>query len=141
MMKYTKVYLSAREYRNLPLSVKTPLKHSKRKNENNIQAVVSSDQNWGGMVFYQAGKTELFGGIETDQPAVLMVKKEKNGLSVSISDPTQKRGQIQLTLKGNYQSANPACSVSSSQGNSILKVSLPKGDEAGKTVLMELVKK
>ncbi len=111
------------------------------KNENNIQAVVSSDQKWGGMVFYQAGKTELFGGIETDQPAVLMVTKEKNGLSVSVSDPTQKLGQILLTLKGNYQSANPACSVSSSQGNSILTVSLPKGDEAGKTVSIELVRK
>jgi chondroitin AC lyase len=111
------------------------------KNENNIQAVVSSDQNWAGIVLYQAGKTELFGGIETDQPAVLMVKKEKNGLSVSVSDPTQKLNQIRLTLKGNYQSANPACSISSSQGNSILTVSLPKGDEAGKTVSMELVKK
>jgi hypothetical protein len=70
-----------------------------------------------------------------------MIKREKNGLAVSVSDPTQKLNQIQLTLKGNYQTSNPSVTVSSSQGNSTLKVSLPKGDEAGKTVSMELVEK
>lgn len=123
------------------LQLETKLSFRIVKNENNIQAIISSDQKWGGMVFYQAGKTELFGGIETDQPCVLMVKKEKNGLLVSISDPTQKRGQIQLTFKGNYQTTNPSVSVSLSQGTSILTVSLPKGDEAGKTVSMELERK
>lgn len=111
------------------------------KNESEIQAVVSSDQKWGGIVFYQAGKSELFGSIETNLPCVVMLKKGKDGLALAVSDPTQKLNQIQLTMKGNYQTTNPSVTVSSSQGNSILTVSLPKGDEAGKTVSMELVRK
>lgn len=108
------------------------------KNENNIQAVISSDQQWGGIVFYQAGKSEIFGGIETDQPGVLMVRREKDGLSVSVSDPTQKLDQIQLTLKGNYQTAHPSVKVTREQNNSMLWIRLPKGDEAGKTVSVVL---
>ncbi|MBW8327353.1 MAG: polysaccharide lyase 8 family protein [Prolixibacteraceae bacterium] len=111
------------------------------KNENNIQAVISSNQQWGGIVFYQAGKSEIFGGIETDQPGVLMVRREKDGLSVSVSDPTQKLDQIQLTLKGNYQTAHPSVKVTHEQNNSMLWIRLPKGDEAGKTVAIKLIKK
>ncbi len=111
------------------------------KNEQTIQVVVSSNQKWGGIVFYQAGKSELFGGIETNQPCVVMLKKEKDGLSVSVSDPTQKLSQIQLTLKGNYQTEPSSAKIAPTQENSILTVSLPKGDEAGKTVSLKLVKK
>ena len=111
------------------------------KNETTIQAVLSSDQQWGGIVFYQAGKSEIFGGIETDQPGVLMVRREKDGLSVSVSDPTQKLDQIQLTLKGNYQTAHPSVKVTREQNNSMLWIRLPKGDEAGKTVAIKLIKK
>jgi chondroitin AC lyase len=110
-------------------------------NDISSQSVVSTDQTLGGIIFYRAGKSELFGGIATDQPCVVMVKRESNGLTISISDPTQKLNQIQLTSKGNYQTTNPLVTGSSSQGNSTLKVSLPKGDEAGKTVLIDLVKK
>lgn len=109
------------------------------KNQKEIQAVVSSDQQWGGVVFYQPGKTELFGGIQIDQPAVLMVEKEKDGLLLYVSDPTQKLEQLQLTFKGKYQSENPSCMVSHLQGSSVLTISLPKADEAGKTVSMKLV--
>ncbi|MCL4481219.1 MAG: polysaccharide lyase 8 family protein [Bacteroidetes bacterium] len=110
-------------------------------NESKLQAVVSSDQKWGGMVFYQAGKSALMGGIEAAQPCAVIVKKEKGGLSVSVSDPTQKLTQLQLTLKGGYQTENPAVTVTSSQGSSILTIRLPKGEEAGKTVTVNLAQR
>jgi len=108
------------------------------KNENNIQAVVSSDQKWYGIIFYQAGKSDLLGGVETDQPCVLMIKKVNEGLSVSISDPTQKLGQIKLTLNGNYHTADRLSKGIAVQGSSTLAISLPQGAEAGKTVSVVL---
>jgi hypothetical protein len=69
------------------------------------------------------------------------LKKEKKGLSVSVSDPTQKLSQVRLTLKGTYQAENPAATVTSSEGNSILTINLPKGGEAGKTVTVGLAMK
>lgn len=108
------------------------------KNENNIQAVVSSDQKWYGIIFYQAGKSDLLGGVETDQPCVLMIKKVNEGLSVSISDPTQKLDQIKLTLNGNYHTADRLSKGTAVQGSSTLAISLPQGAEAGKTVSVVL---
>jgi chondroitin AC lyase len=108
------------------------------KNGTDVQAVISSDQKWRGIIFYQAGKSELMGGIETDQPCVVMIKKEKGVLSVSVSDPTQKLSQIQLTFKGSYQPEHPSVKMQAEHGNSILLISLPKGDEAGKTVSFAL---
>ncbi len=111
------------------------------RNESDLQAVISSDQKWAGLIFYQAGKSELFGGIETDQPCVVMLKKGKDGIGVSVSDPTQKLAQVKLTLKGNFQSENSNDSLASSQGNTTWTVKLPKGEEAGKSVSVVLVKK
>jgi len=111
------------------------------KNEPSMQAVISSDQKWSGIVFYKAGKSELFGGIETDQPCVVMLKKVADGLSVSVSDPTQKLSQVHLTLKGNFHSGQSAANLTNDNGNSVLTVSLPKGNEAGKTVSVDLLKK
>ena len=111
------------------------------KNDAAEQAVVSADQKWAGVAFYQAGQSDVFGGIETDQPCVVMLKAEKNGLSVSVSDPTQKLAQVKLTLKGNFQSENSNDSLASSQGGTTWTVKLPKGEEAGKSVSVVLVKK
>ncbi len=111
------------------------------KNDAAEQAVVSADQKWAGVAFYQAGQSDVFGGIETDQPCVVMLKAEKNGLSVSVSDPTQKLVQVKLTLKGNFQSENSNDSLASSQGSTTWTVKLPKGEEAGKSVSVVLVKK
>jgi hypothetical protein len=49
--------------------------------------------------------------------------------------------QIKLTLKGNFQSENMNESLTNSQGNTIWTVKLPKGEEAGKSVKVELIKK
>jgi chondroitin AC lyase len=110
-------------------------------NESWMQSVVSIDQKWAGVAFYKAGKSGVFGGIEADQPCVVMLKSEKNGLSVSVSDPTQKLAQIKLTLKGNLHSENLNDVLVSSQGNTTLTVKLPKGEGAGKSVSVVLVKK
>lgn len=103
------------------------------KNDSEQQALVSVDKTMGGVVFYKAGKSDLFGGISTDQPCILMVKKEKNGLSFSVSDPTQKLNQLGLTLNGEPKCSHPSVTISN-QGKPEIIVKLPSGEEAGKTV-------
>lgn len=111
------------------------------KNGTDVQAVVSSDQKWGGIVFYQAGKSELMGGIASDQPCIVMLKKENGRLSVCVSDPTHKLEQIQLTLKGNFQGNSETVKTKQITDGTELLVNLPKGNEAGKTVTIDLTSK
>jgi chondroitin AC lyase len=110
-----------------------------RSNDATIQAVVTADQNMGGIIFYQAGKSELFHEIETDQPCVILVKREGNRLLVSVSDPTQKLNQIRLTLNGKFQTENTDVNRNQKQNKTQFLVDLPKGSEAGKTVTLNLV--
>jgi chondroitin AC lyase len=110
------------------------------KNTSDIQEVVPADGKWGGVVFYQPGKAELFGGISTSQPCIVMLKKENGKLSVSVSDPTHKLAQIQLSLSGNYQCSSEEVKTSQAKGITDLKINLPKGSETGKTVNLELIK-
>jgi chondroitin AC lyase len=108
------------------------------KNEPDVQAVISSDSSMGGVVFYKAGKTDLFGGIEVSQPCVLMIKKGKGMLNISLSDPTHKLDQITLNLNGKFKLDQPMTEMTAANGKSILKVNLPQKGEAGKTVNLSL---
>ncbi len=109
-------------------------------NDANIQSVISADGNIGGIVFYHAGKAKLLGGIETDQPCVLMVKREGNRLAVSVSDPTQKLEKLRLTFDGKYQVSETGITATINQNKTELEINLPKNEEAGKTVLIHLSK-
>ncbi len=109
-------------------------------NDANIQSVISADENLGGVIFYKAGKSKLFGGIDTDQPCVLMVKREGNRLAVSISDPTQKLAKIRLILDGKYKTSSAGITASYGQNRSEFILNLPFGDDAGKTVSLQLTK-
>jgi chondroitin AC lyase len=104
------------------------------KNEKDIQAVISSDKSLGGVIFYQPGAADLFGGVQAQDPCILMMKKVQEGIQVSVSDPTQKLEQIRLSIKGKYTSGE------FKNGSTEITVNLPKGDEAGKTVTMILKK-
>ncbi len=91
---------------------------------------VISDNGTLGAVLYKPGKSNLFGGIEANAPSLLMLKKEKVGMRLSVSDPTQKLTEIQLKIKGNYQADHSKII----KGQTILNISLPQKGEAGKTV-------
>lgn len=76
--------------------------------------------------------------IEVDKPCIVMMKKEKGVLQLSLSDPTQKLEQIKLTLDGKFETRDPGYSLKAEQGKSMVVISLPKGGEAGKTVMLNL---
>ena len=52
--------------------------------------------------YKQAGKIDLPGKIEVSNPCVIMLKKGKGIVKISVSDPTHKLDKILLTLDGNY---------------------------------------
>lgn len=105
-------------------------------NEKNKQEVIASDGSIAGVVFYDAGKSDVFGGIDVDQPCLVMLKNQENGLQVSVADPTQLITEINLILNGQYSGEN----CTNEKGKTVLKVVLPQGGQAGKTVTLKLKK-
>ncbi len=99
-------------------------------NNKNYQSVVSKKGTIAGIVFYEAAKATVFSGLSANQACVVMLKKENNGLKVSISDPTQKLKTINLTFNKKYKGNN----LTAENNQSVLKVDLPSGSLAGKTV-------
>ncbi len=104
------------------------------RNEQNIQAVLTKDKTLAGIIFYRAGKFDLDYGIEVNKPCVMMLRKKPEGLQVSIADPTQMEKEIQITLKGEFTHDHARVE----NGQTIVSVTLPQGEEAGKTITLDL---
>ncbi len=102
-----------------------------------MQEVESHSGDAAGIVFYKAGSSKTFDGIEVDRPCVVMLKKSYDGLKVSVADPTQLLNEINLTVSGNYSAEDSKAE----NGKTKLKVSLPQNEEAGKTVTLKLNKR
>ncbi len=103
-------------------------------NKKERQEVVSSDGSIAGIVFYKPGKTTAFGGVEVDKPCLVLLKKQDDGLQVSLADPTQKLTGIKLILNGEYTEKNATLR----NGKTELDIKLPKESEAGETVTLKL---
>lgn len=106
------------------------------KNENEIQEVISADGEIAGIVFYKPGITGVFGGIEVDNPCLVMVKNQTDGLWVSVADPTQLLSEIKLTINGSFSGEN----IAKQNDKTVINVKLPKGEEVGKSVVFQLKK-
>jgi chondroitin AC lyase len=108
----------------------------KIKNTKDIQEVVALNGEIAGVVFYQPGKSDIFGGVEVDKPCLVMLKKQEDGLQVSLADPTQLLDEINIWLNGHFSGENAFVE----SGKTRVKVILPKGEQAGKTVTLKLMK-
>lgn len=84
-----------------------------------LQAISSKDGKNIHAVFYQPGKLEWAKGklLETDSPCLIMISIDGDSKRLYVADPTQKKKTIELTLEGK-----------------LVKVKLPQGGDAGKTV-------
>jgi len=98
------------------------------------QEVVTSDGSMAGMVFYEPGSSTAFGGVEADQPCMIMLKKLTDGLQVSVADPTQLLKEIRLTLNGEYTGEN----ARPGSGKTVISFSLPEGGLARSSVTRKL---
>jgi chondroitin AC lyase len=103
-------------------------------NRKDLQEVTCFDGSVTGIVFYESGKSEVWGGVEADHPCLVMLKKQTGGLQVSVADPTQQLKEIRITVKGEFSGEN----VTRQNGKTTLKIALPEGGDAGKTVKVYL---
>jgi chondroitin AC lyase len=108
----------------------------KIRNEKDFQEVISLDGEIAGVVFYQPAKSGAFGGIEVDNPCLVMVKNQTDGLQISVADPTQLLSEIKLRINGSFSGEN----VAKQNDKTVINVKLPKGEEAGKSVTFQLKK-
>ncbi|MCG6189734.1 polysaccharide lyase 8 family protein [Maribellus maritimus] len=99
-------------------------------NKKNLQEVVSKDEKIAGIVFHEAGKSELMGGIEVDEPCLVMLKKQVDEIRLFVAEPTQLLNEITLTLNGKFLGENTV----QENGRTKIKIDLPKNEEAGKTM-------
>lgn len=104
-------------------------------NNESLQAVETKDGSKAGISFYKAGKANILGGIEVNQACLVMLEKQNNDIDISVSDPTQKLSEIQIILKGQYEHE----SAEKTGSNTIIKVTMPSGMEAGETSVLRLV--
>jgi chondroitin AC lyase len=103
---------------------------------NNVdqEIVMANDGSMAGIIFYKPGKADVFGGIIVNQPCLVMLKRIGAQIDLSISEPTQKLKELFITIKGDYKLPNG----NSKNGETQIKIDLPFGFEAGKTIFIKL---
>lgn len=99
-------------------SKKTPVKILA--NTTDLQAVQQTDLQRTGIVFYKAGSVKINSKLTLAATAPCIVMVKANGTTIAVADPTQKLGSLQLKLN-----------------ERIIDVSLPEGDKAGSTVIIQ----
>ncbi|WP_170110430.1 polysaccharide lyase 8 family protein [Flavilitoribacter nigricans] len=104
------------------------------RNEAAVQSVSTAKGNQAGIIFYEAGSSDLFGGIRADQACIVLLKKDKGQLQVSVADPTQQLEELHLTISGDYNGPY----ATNSGGQTQLTVPLPQDEAAGSTINVTL---
>jgi chondroitin AC lyase len=82
------------------VGAKLPLSISNAKNK---MEVISGDGRSIAIVFYEAGKSDVLGGIEVDKPCILVITEVANATLVRVADPTQKLSEIRIKLNDKWQ--------------------------------------
>lgn len=104
------------------------------KNSEEVQYAVNSSGDLTGIIFYKAGKVDVLGGISADVPCLMLLEKSLDGFTMHVSDPTQELKEVNITIQGKFNGPG----ISTMNDKSIIKVTLPSGREAGKTISLEL---
>jgi len=72
--------------------------------------------------------------IIPDAPCMMIIQDESTKMTVTLSDPLQKKNTIQLTLSGRY--SGKYCTYDASQNHSVLTFKMPEDMYAGKSIQM-----
>jgi len=78
----------------------------KIRNDKDLQEVISS-KGWSrAIIFHKAGKSDALGGVEVNQPCVVIIDELMGATSIRIADPTQKLEKIQIKLGKDWKVKN-----------------------------------
>jgi len=87
--------------------------------------------------FFEAGTLTVdAGGITVDRPCLLLLRETGRGVVVGVADPTQKLRRVVVTIPGRF--AGEGCEVDPERNETRLTVPLPRGAEAGGSVVRNL---
>ena len=91
------------------------------------------------IAFYSPGTVSLEKAliVGADNPCLLLLKDDKNKISITVSDPAQRLEKLVLKISGKI-SGNGV--LTGSDGTSTVNIDLPSGDEAGKSLSLEYPK-
>jgi chondroitin AC lyase len=112
-------------------------------NNKDRQAVMTTDGKFSGVIFYKPSNCQL-GRLEINSSAacVVLLSSEKNKLQLSVSDPTHLQKNLQLSLSGKYILSESGIAEYDSMKNcTVFFINLPQKGEAGKTIVLNLIKK
>jgi len=110
-------------------------------NQADIQAVKLKDNSIFQFVFHKAGRISTFSKtdfIESKTAGLVQLEKSEQDITITVCDPTQSKNSMKLLISGNY-SGNKAV-YNSTLNSTELKISLPEGVNAGKSVTVQLKK-
>lgn len=106
-----------------------------------IQSVWHKALNMGQFVFYQPGRVTLPNGktIASSNAAMVMVKMDGSEISeITVADPSRKVSELVLEIGGGFEGHGPTWLASSKgRGISNLRIVLPSGNQAGKSVTVK----
>lgn len=131
------------EYVLVPNADRTVMERMERqlpyeiKNWKNRQEIISNSGEMAGIVFYESGKSEAFGGIEVDRPCVIMLKNQAGDLHLSVADPTQLLEEMNIAFDRKLSGENAKIQ----HGKTKVKIDFPGDSEAGKTATVKLTAK
>lgn len=110
-------------------------------NTSNIQAVWHKSLGMAQLVFYEAGSVALPNGtsIALSTAGLVMVKMDGQEISeITVADPSRKVREITLDIGGKFVGHGPTWLASSiSTNTSLLRVKLPMGGQAGKSIMVK----
>ncbi|PQJ72700.1 polysaccharide lyase 8 family protein [Polaribacter butkevichii] len=124
---------NASEEKMMNLHKRNPFKIVNNKEQ---QSVVSADEKNAGIIFYKKGISTIKGGVSVDAPCVILLEEKSDYLDFAISDPSQKLTKINVSIKGKYSIENS----NYKKGKTHFVIHLPEGEQAGKTVQLQLKK-
>ncbi len=103
-------------------------------NSNAVQAVVDVKNQVFAYSFYSKSQAQFDNKftISVDKPCLILIqKKDKESYQISVADPSQTLEEVVLTISKKLSGKGI---INSSNKETTIKFSLPKGDEKGKTI-------
>lgn len=102
-------------------------------NSIDIQAVYDKSSGVYGISLYNPGSVLLQKGlfVGADRSCIVLFKKNAKGFSLTVSDPTQKLSELNIIISRKVKGDGVTVK---DDNTSDLKITLPSGDEAGKSI-------
>jgi chondroitin AC lyase len=107
-------------------------------NSSDLQAAQRSSEGLTQAVFHGAGSLQVGAGLTltTDSPCLLMIRQQRGGLALCVSDPKQSRQQVTITLTGQYTGTGTTYDAGTGLTSAV--IGFAQGMAAGQTASLTL---